>query len=314
MGVVAHLRQAMLDAEHEHRLQANEAERGSSYAAFDPALQALHAARTKAIPVWWEANTRDEIHRALDLAEEFGTTAVIVGGRDAGKVADRLKEKDVPVVLRLDFPDEPKVPTEAEYRKRDLADRDEPLKVLVERAERWKERVGTAQALAKAGVRFALSSDGITKVETFPGQLRKVIDAGLPREAALDALTRRAAEIAGLGRRLGTIEPGKLGHLVVLTAPLGDESARVRYVLVDGLKFDLEKPGSSRKADSERQPRPEEGKAGEAPKEKEAQRPSPPPRRRPGPRKSNRPRHRSSTSRPSSKQPASPGSRPAATC
>ena len=104
-----------------------------------------------------------------------------------------------------------------------------------------------------------------------------MIAAGLPREAAVDALTRRAAEIAGLGRRLGTIEPGKLGHLVVLTARYGDESAKVRYVLVDGLKFDLEKPGPSRKADSERQPRPEEGKAGEAPKEKEAPKAEPAP-------------------------------------
>ena len=41
-----------------------------------------------------------------------------------------------------------------------------------------------------------------------------MIAAGLSKDAALDALTRRAAEIAGLGDRLGTIEPGKLGHLV----------------------------------------------------------------------------------------------------
>ncbi|MBV8267317.1 MAG: amidohydrolase family protein [Planctomycetaceae bacterium] len=270
MGSVAHLRQAMLDAEHEHRLQADGAERVSPHTTFDPALQVLHAARAKAIPVWWEANTRDEIHRALDLAEEFGTTAVIVGGREAGKVVDRLKAKDVPVILRLDFPDEPKVPSEAEYRRRDLADRDEPLKALIERAERWKERVGTAQALAKAGVRFALSTDGIAKRETFLAQLRKAIDAGLPREAALDALTRRAAEIAGLDRWLGTIEPGKLGHLIVTTSPLGDESSHVRYVLLDGLKFDLEKPGPSRKADLERHPRSEEGKPGEPAKPKDA--------------------------------------------
>src|SRR5207244_6865975 len=65
--------------------------------------------------------------------------------------------------------------------------------------------------------------------------------AGLSREAALDALTRRPAEIAGLGRRLGTIEPGKLGHLVVMTGPLGEETARVRYVFVDGLKFEVDR-------------------------------------------------------------------------
>ena len=118
MGVVAHLRQAMLDAENHHERLAYYEQQGGPRPANDPALDALHAARTRALPVWWEANTRDEIHRALDLAEEFGTDAVIVGGREAGKVVARLRSKDIPVVLRLDFPEEPKVPTEAEYRKK----------------------------------------------------------------------------------------------------------------------------------------------------------------------------------------------------
>ena len=105
-------------------------------------LKALQAARSKKLPVWWEANTRDEIHRALDLADEFGTTAVIVGGREAAKVADRLKAAKVPVVLRLNFPEEPRVPTEEEYRKKAAAERDEPLRVLADRKAKWKEQVG----------------------------------------------------------------------------------------------------------------------------------------------------------------------------
>ena len=241
MGVVAHLRQAMLDSDHADILAAHYETKGGVRPAFDPALKALHAAKTGALPVWWEANTRDEIHRALDLTEEFGTTAVIVGGRESGKVADRLKAKRVPVVLRIDFPDEPKAPTEADYRAKPESERTEPLRTLNDRASRWKERAGTAAALSKAGVKFAFASDGITKAETFPAQVRKTIAAGLSRDAALDALTRRAAEIAGVDRRLGTIEVGKMGHLVAMTAPFDDEKAKVRYVLADGIKFDLEK-------------------------------------------------------------------------
>ena len=251
MGTVAHLRQAMLDAEHDRLLRAYYEKSGGKRPPFDPALTALDAARTKALPVWWEANTRDEIHRALDLAEEFGTTAVIVGGRDAGKVADRLKALDVPVVLRLDFPDEPKVPTEADYRKKSPEDRPDPLRLHAERAARWRERVETAEVLAAAGVRFAFSTENLAKPETFHAQIRKMIAAGLPREAALDALTRSAAGIAGLGPRLGTIEPGKLGHLVALSAPYGDESAKVRFVLADGLKFEVEKAPDPAKAKAE---------------------------------------------------------------
>ncbi|AGA29700.1 amidohydrolase family protein [Singulisphaera acidiphila] len=268
MGVVAHLRQAMLDAEHQHALKANP-KAGTPRFLYDPALDALQAARTKTLPVWWEANSQDEIHRALDLAEEFGTTAVIVGGREASKVVDRLKALNVPVVLRLDFPDEPKVPSESDYRKRDLADRTEPYQALIARATRWKEQVDTAQVLAKAGVRFALASDGLAKAEHFPGQLRKLIAAGLSPETALDALTQGAAQIAGLDSLLGTLEPGKLGHLVVLSAPFGEDEAKVRYVLVDGAKFEVEKNSVSKKADPESKPatpRPEA--RGETPKPK----------------------------------------------
>ncbi len=246
MGVVAHLRQAMLDAENHHERLAYYDRVGGPRPANDPALDALYKARTKALPVWWEANTRDEIHRALDLAEEFGTDAVIVGGREANKVVSRLRTKDIPVVLRLDFPEEPRVPTEAEYRRRPVEEREDPLKVLAEKSASWKERVAVAKTLAAANVRFAFAAEGTGNSATnFHAQLRKAIAAGLSRDAALDALTRRAAEIAGQGKKLGTIEKGKLGHLVVMTGPLGDENAKVRYVLADGIKFDLDKASSA---------------------------------------------------------------------
>jgi imidazolonepropionase-like amidohydrolase len=247
MGIVAHLRQTMLDAEHHQLVKAYYDDKGGARPPFDPALDALHAARTKVLPVWWEANTRDEIHRALDLADEFGTTAVIVGGREAWKVADRLKSQHVPVVLRLDLPDEPKIPTRKEYRRKKAEEREEPLAVLEDRKARWKDRAANASALARAGVTFAFSSEGLSRTDTFHAQVRKLIDAGLPTDAALAALTRDASAIVGTSTRLGTIETGKLGHLVVMTAPYGDEKAKPRYVLADGLKFDLEKGAAAAK-------------------------------------------------------------------
>ena len=245
MGAVSHLRQAMLDAEHAHALESYYDSSGGARPAFDPTLKALHAARTKALPVWWEANSRDEIHRALDLADEFGTTAVIVGGRDAWRLADRLKASAVPVVYKLDFPDERKVPTEAEYRKKKVEERDDSLAAMKYKSDRWKERVAGAGVLHKAGVKIALATDGLTKADTVHAQVRRLIANGLPQEAAIEALTLRAAEIAGLDKKLGTIEVGKLGQLVAFTASYGDEKAKPKYVFTDGLKFDLEKASAS---------------------------------------------------------------------
>jgi imidazolonepropionase-like amidohydrolase len=242
MGAVAHLRQSMLDAEYHQTLLDSDQGGSNSRAPYDPALRTLLQARKRNLPVWWEADTRDEIHRALDLAAEFGTTAVIVGGREAARVIDRLKAEHVAVILRLGFPEEPSVPSEEDYRKRPPIDQEEPLALLARRKEKWKEQVATASALARAGIPFALATDGLDRLDDFPARLRSVIAAGLPAEAALAALTSGAAKIVGMDRRLGTIEPGKLGHLVAFSAPFQDETARAKVVLVDGLKFEVKPP------------------------------------------------------------------------
>ncbi|QEH34362.1 hypothetical protein OJF2_28990 [Aquisphaera giovannonii] len=237
MGTVAHFRQAMLDAERHQRLLDSDG--GGVGAPFDPALVALGQAASRKLPVWWQAQTRDEIHRALDLAAEFGTTAVIVGGNEAYKVVDRLKAERVPVVLTLDFPEEPKVPTEEEYRKKSAAERDEPLRLLAHRRDLWKRRVGTAAALAKAGIPFAFSSEGLDRLDRFGAQLRTLKKEGLTEDQVLAALTKQAAALAGLDGRLGTLEPGKLGHLVAFSAPFLDENAKVKLTLIDGEKLEI---------------------------------------------------------------------------
>ncbi len=260
MGAIAHLRQAMLDADHLHTLNAFYEAHGGVQPPYDPALKSLEAARQRKLAVWWEANSRDEIHRALDLAEEFGTSAVIVGGREAAKVVERLKAAKVPVVLRLNVPEEPGVPSEAEYRKKAAAVRDEPLRVLAHRKARWQEHLATASVLARAGIPFAFATEGIDRLDSVPANLRQVLKAGLKADDALAALTQQAATIAGVGRRLGTLEAGKLGHVIAMTGPFSDERARVRYVLIDGLKFEV-KPedrerarGKSRGAGGEEAP------------------------------------------------------------
>ena len=142
---------------------------------------------------------------------------MIVGGREAAKVVDRLKASKVPVVLRLTVPEEPRVPTEQEYRKKAAAERDEPLRVLAQRKTKWKEQLATASVLAREGIPFAFATDGVDRLETIPANLRQVITAGLKADDALAALTKNAAAIAGVDRRLGTLEAGKLGHVIVMT-------------------------------------------------------------------------------------------------
>src|SRR5207237_9553380 len=111
MGIIAHTRQALLDAGHQARLRkAFEAGgRKGKRPPADPALEALVPLLEGKLPVVIEADTRDQIDRALDFAAEFKLRPILFGGRDAWKCAVRLKREKVPVLLRLDFTD-PKSP------------------------------------------------------------------------------------------------------------------------------------------------------------------------------------------------------------
>jgi hypothetical protein len=65
-----------------------------------------------------------------------------------------------------------------------------------------------------------------------------MIEHGLPRNAALAALTTRPAALLGLDDRLGTVESGKIANLVVTDGPYFDEDTAVRYVFVDGRLYE----------------------------------------------------------------------------
>ena len=51
-------------------------------------------------------------------------------------------------------------------------------------------------------------------------------------------MTLSAAEIYGVQSRLGSIEKGKIANLIITKGDLFQDSTRVQFVLIDGVKFD----------------------------------------------------------------------------
>ena len=58
--------------------------------------------------------------------------------------------------------------------------------------------------------------------------------AGLPRQAALEALTKRPAMMLGIDAAYGTIEPGKVADLALFTGDPLDPASKLRLTLIDG--------------------------------------------------------------------------------
>ncbi|AHG88275.1 hypothetical protein J421_0738 [Gemmatirosa kalamazoonensis] len=224
LGVFSSLRQMLLDTQHYRDEQAAYARnaRGMRRPEADPSLEALVPVIEGRQPVIMQASTQREIERALGLAKEFKLKAIVAGGSEAYLVADQLKAADVPVLLSLNFPHRTAAPS---------ADADpDPIRVLKERVQAPK----TAAQLAKAGVKFAFESGGITAWTDFLGNAQKAVEAGLPADQALRALTLGPAEILGVADRVGSLDAGKIANLTIVRGDLTARGARVTQLFVDG--------------------------------------------------------------------------------
>ncbi len=91
---------------------------------------------------------------------------------------------------------------------------------------------------AEAGVKVAMGTDaGVIPHGTNLDELQLMADGGMSPEDVLVATTRTAAELMGLSRTLGTIEPGKRADLVVVSGDpfdFRDLAMRIERVYQDG--------------------------------------------------------------------------------
>ncbi|HJS74388.1 MAG TPA: amidohydrolase family protein [Vicinamibacteria bacterium] len=228
MGVLAYVRQAFTDAAHYRESWAayEKAPLGKSRPSYDRTLEPLARAQTDGWPVLFPAHEPHEIERALALAGELGVKPVLYGIHEGYAAAEALSAKKVPVLVSLKWPD----------RDKDAdPDAEESLRVL----ELRDRAPSTPGALERAGVQFALYSDGVEKPEDAAANLRKAVAAGLSRGKAVSALTLDAASIFGLEDRLGSLEPGKIANFFVASGDVFDEGTRIETVFVDGKKFEV---------------------------------------------------------------------------
>jgi hypothetical protein len=132
-----------------------------------------------------------EIRRAIAFAKRHGMKPVIAGGAEAWVVADELAREKVPVLL-------------------------DALENLPYTFDGIGARLDNAALLNRAGVRIAFTqfneSHNARKVRQLAGN---AVAHGLPKDAALAALTVQPAEIFGLAGERGRIARGQVADLVL---------------------------------------------------------------------------------------------------
>jgi imidazolonepropionase-like amidohydrolase len=231
MGVISFLRQSFLDAQYHREVSARyeKNKRGMERPTADKSSAALQPYLNGELPVVVLADNTREIRRAINFAEEFGLKYLIAGGAESYAVADLLKQKNATVLLSLNYPQRPTNLDNPE---------DEPLRTIKARAEAPKAAV----ALHKAGVRFAFQSGYLVQPRDFINNAARAIEAGLPKDEAIKAMTLYPAQIFGVAEQLGTLETGKIANIVVTSGDLFDRRSQVKYVFVDGVQYEVKVP------------------------------------------------------------------------
>lgn len=167
-------------------------------------------------PVFMLANDAEQIESAVIWAASRHLRAVIVGGEGSLACADLLVRHQVPVIVdgthRLPRSD------------------DSP----------YSEPFELPARLHEAGVRFCLASgEQFYNERNLPYAAATAVAFGLDRQTALESITSAAADILGVGARLGSIEVGKDATLFLADGSPLELTTRIDRAFVRGRQIDL---------------------------------------------------------------------------
>lgn len=208
LGTAAVLRQAFVDAQN---YQAKRAGAGDGFEGRDLKLEALAAVLEREIPWRQHCHRADDIATAMRVADEFGYDLVIDHGTEGFLIADLIAERGVPVLIGPLLTSRSKV----ELRNRSLAN---------------------PGRLAAAGVEISIITDHpVVPVHFLVHQATLAVKEGLDPEVALRALTINPAKVLGVADRVGSLEVGKLGDVVIWSGDPLDVMQRALQVLIAGV-------------------------------------------------------------------------------
>ncbi|GIV57312.1 MAG: amidohydrolase [Rhodothermaceae bacterium] len=264
MGVMAKMRQLYREAERRHLIQQRyDADpTGLERPPYDDVHYAFFPVLEGKKPILFYTDEALETYRALRLQRDLGFPLVLAGLEQSFDQIDLLKEAGVPLFFTLDLPKEPKKEAKAKQDSVEAAmaaQYDPTLRTATYRdleaerrnleARRQESRaryLKNAAMLHEAGLRFGFSTMDVKPADIHKN-LRLMIEHGLPEDAALAALTTDAAALLGVSAMLGTVEPGKIANLVVTTKPYFDKDAKIKYVFVDGVKYEYDTKAKPKK-------------------------------------------------------------------
>ncbi|MEQ1931135.1 MAG: amidohydrolase family protein [Parvularculaceae bacterium] len=169
-------------------------------------------------PILLAADSAVDLRGIIRLKTDYNINVIVLGGTEAWRVAGELAATNIPVIM-------------------------DPAANLPGSFEDLGSTLANAARLQKAGVRIAFfNPDGGTthNLRLLTQQAGNAVAHGLPYEAALAAITINPAAIYGLSGRLGSLEPGKAGDVVIWDGDPLEVTTRAVAVFIDGRAMSMQ--------------------------------------------------------------------------
>ena len=178
---------------------------------FDMKLEAMIPVIKGEIPLKAHAHRADDILTAIRIAKEFGVKMTLDHCTDGALIADELAEEGLPAFVGPSLGSKTKI-------------------------ELIHKSFTTPKVLSEAGVKVSIITDSpVIPLNYLPMCAALAANAGLDREEAWKAITINAATSTGIGDRVGSLEPGKDGDVVIWTAdPLQCIGGEAYTTIIDG--------------------------------------------------------------------------------
>ena len=178
---------------------------------FDMKLEAMLPVMRGEIPLKAHAHRADDILTSIRIAREFGVKLTLDHCTDGAIIADELAQEGYSAFVGPSLGSKSKI-------------------------ELQNKSFTTPAVLHEAGVPISIITDApVIPLQYLPMCAGLAINAGLDQETAWRAITINPAVQTGIGDRVGSLEPGKDGDVVIWTAnPLTTVGAESYITIVDG--------------------------------------------------------------------------------
>ena len=176
-------------------------------------LKALHRLMNDDLPLIMKANRASDILKLIEIKEKYDLNLIIMGAQEAGLVANKIAESDIPLIIN-------------------------PINNIPGSFDELAANIELASNLESQGITLMFNAPRSHNYHLVRQGAGVAVANGMSYEGALKAITLSPVEIFKLGKR-GQIAQGNIADLIIWDADPLEPSSMPEKVFINGKDIDL---------------------------------------------------------------------------